>query len=141
VAAVSTQSNGRHRRPALALALPPRQALDELLLRLRVHGLHYAPDPQDVNEWTATCALCRGHDALTLRETDDGRLTLRCANGCDPKRVVAFVKCAPSDVLLAQRDAWVDELRELAREAIALARNLARQVSVLEGTIDRALGG
>jgi hypothetical protein len=132
---------GRHcQGAALSLAPPKENALDLLLLRLRVHGLHYAPEARDVSEWRATCPLCRVN-GLILRESASGRLRLRCVSGCEPERVVAFLKCEPSDVVIAHRDVLIDELRELARSAIALARNLAKQVSLLEATIDRALEG
>ena len=127
----------------LSLAPPPTEhALDVLLLRLRVHGFDYRPDPLDVCQWTATCVLCRRPNALIMRESEGRRrLTLRCSSGCDPDKVVGYLKREPSDVILAQRDVWIDELRELARESIALARLLAKQVAVLENAIGRALDG
>ena len=133
--------SGRQRQGAALSLVPPKEnALDLLLLRLRVHGLHYAPEARDASEWRAACPLC-GVNGLILRESASRRLSLRCVSGCEPERVVAFLKCEPSDVVIAHRDLLIDELRELARGAIALARNLAKQVSVLEATIDRAIEG
>jgi outer membrane murein-binding lipoprotein Lpp len=103
--------------------------LDELLVRVRSHGLPYEADRRDLHLYRAVCPACRVADyTLLIRERRDG-IRLACAAGCSEREVLAALNADPLQSRVVELEAQVEQLlsmveaaRDLAGRAIDMAR-------------------
>jgi hypothetical protein len=110
---------------------------DVLLELLRENRLDYRCHEQ-YGRWTAQCPAC-GERHLDIREHGDrGRVSLRCATGCDTDEVLQRLKhpgrCYDCGAVHGQAE-WlarrVDELLELANAQQRLLQNVLAETDDL----------
>lgn len=72
-------------------AQPFDRPLDRLLELLRENGLAYRCRPA-LNMWTARCPMCGEHRLDVTEHGFGGRVSVRCALGCDADEILNCLK-------------------------------------------------
>jgi hypothetical protein len=91
---------------------PFDRPLDTLLERLRVQGISYGSDPEQIDRWITSCLIC-GNRTMLFEPYVGGPVTIRCVDACDEARIVAALAVEPHGH---------DEGLDLAEQATVIAR-------------------
>lgn len=92
--------------------------IDEILYRLRVHGLPYKWDETDLGLWRAVCPACWAPSwSLMIR-----RPRLTCTVGCPQDLILEALLRAPVADLLEAADLRLERALRAASRAVSVAR-------------------